>query len=239
MRGAIEPKLRWHQHCLLLLFFLQGCAIPETQLTHIRVEPAHLLPSYHVFEVEKVTNDTGKTFSFDISSFFADELESALRKKGYEIAEPGKAPAKALRMTCSIVSYSPSTAGQKAEATALGFVPGGFYFKPENTAVVKATLVDQQTGKMMADLISSKSQTETGVIPPISIRLRGAYRFAHVRGEARSEVCCLGPGLEDRRENQAELGRIGFRRIVEMRPTMAISASPCWRCDRASADDAR
>ena len=173
MRGAVKAKLRWPQHCLLLLFFLQGCAIPETQLTHIRVEAGASLAGYHVFEVEKVTNDTGKTFSFDVSSFFTDELESALRTKGYEIAEPGKAPAKALRVTCSIVSYSPSTAGEKAEATALGLVPGGFYFRPENTAVVKATLVDQQTGKTMADLVSSKSQTETGVIPPISIDSAG------------------------------------------------------------------
>jgi hypothetical protein len=167
--GKIEARLRWPRQCLLLLFLLQGCAIPETRVTHITVEPGASLADYHVFEVEKVTNDTGKTFSFDVSSFFADELESALRKKGYEIAEQGKAPAKALRVTCSIVAYSPSTAGQKAEATGLSFLPGGFYFWPENTAVVKATLLDQQTGKMMAELVSSQSQTETGVIPPVSI----------------------------------------------------------------------
>jgi hypothetical protein len=173
MRGEVETKLRWPRQCLLVLFLLQSCAVPETQLTHIRLEPGASLADYHVFEVEKVTNDTGKTFSFDVSSFFADELESALRKKGYEIAEQGTAPAKALRITCSIVSYSQSTGGEKAEATALGLVPGGFYFRPENTAVVKATLVDQQTGKTMADLISSKSQSETGVIPPISINSGG------------------------------------------------------------------
>ena len=173
MRGELEAKPSWPRQCLLLLFFLQGCAIPEAQLTHIRLEPGASLADYHVFEVEKVTNDTGKTFSFDVTSFFTDELDSALRKKGYEIAEPGTAPAKALRITCSIVSYSQSRTGEKAEATALGLVPGGFYFKPENTAVVKATLVDQQTGKTMADLISSKSQTETGVIPPISINSGG------------------------------------------------------------------
>ncbi len=173
MRGEVEAKLRWPRQCLLLLFFLQSCAIPETQLTHIRVEVGASLAGYRVFEVEKVTNDTGKTFSFDVSSFFTDELESALRTKGYEIAEQGKQPSKALRITCSIVSYSQSTTGEKAEATALGLVPGGFYFRPENTAVVKATLVDQQTGKTMADLISSKSQTETGVIPPISIASGG------------------------------------------------------------------
>lgn len=172
MRGKID-KVRWLQQCLLLLFLLQGCAIPETRVTHIRLEPGASLADYHVFEVEKVTNDTGKTFSFDVSSFFADELESALRTKGYEIAEQGTAPAKALRLTCSIVSYSPSTTGEKAEATGLSFLPGGFYFNPENTAVVKANIFDQQTGKMMADLVSSQSQTETGVIPPISIASGG------------------------------------------------------------------
>lgn len=126
MRGKIGAKLRWPQQCLLLFFFLHGCAIPETRVTHIGLEPGASLADYHVFEVEKVTNDTGKTFSFGVSSFFADELESALRTKGYEIAEQGKAPAKALRVTCGIVSYSPSAAGEKVEATALSLIPGGF-----------------------------------------------------------------------------------------------------------------
>jgi hypothetical protein len=165
MQGEFEDRLRWARRCLFLLFFLQGCVIPETRVTHIRLEPGASLADYHVFEVGNVTNDTGKAFSFDVSSFFTDELESALRTKGYEIAEQGKAPAKALRVTCSIVSYSPTTAGKMAEATALGVL----VYAPKDTAVVKATLVDRQTGKKMADLISSDSETVSGVLPPISI----------------------------------------------------------------------
>ncbi len=67
------------------------------------------------------------------------------------------------------MSYSPSTAGKKAEATALGLLPGGQYYAPKDTAVVKATLVDRQTGGKVADLISSDSETVFGVAPPISV----------------------------------------------------------------------
>jgi hypothetical protein len=167
MRGKLQARLRRARQYLFLLFVVQGCALPQTHLTHLRLEPGASLADYHVFEVGKVTNATGQTFSFDVSSYFTDELESALRAKGYEVAGPGQAPAKELRIECSILSYSPASAGKKAEATALWLVHGE-YLAPEDATTIKATLIDQQTGKTMADLISSESTTETGVLPNVS-----------------------------------------------------------------------
>jgi hypothetical protein len=165
MRADLETKLPRTGLYLFLLFFLYGCA----ESTQITVEPGGSLSDYHVFDVEKVSNDTGKAFSFDVSSFFTDELRSALQTKGYEVAEQRDVPGKVLIVKCSITSYSPSTTGTKAEATALGLVPGGYFITPKDTTTVKATLIDQQTGKTMADIVSNKSETETGVVPPLII----------------------------------------------------------------------
>ena len=133
------------------------------------MQPGASLSDYHVLQVGKVSNDTGQTFSDDIIGFFTDELKSDLRDKGYDIAEQGDVPGNVLIVNCSIVAYSPSTAGTKAEAMALGLVPGGFLVTPKDTTTVKATLVDQKTGKVMADIVSKESETETGLMPATSI----------------------------------------------------------------------
>jgi hypothetical protein len=166
MRAELDTKPRRAELYLFLLFCLQGCVASQTEIT---LEPGASLSNYHVLDVETVTNDTGQTFSFDVSGFFTDELESALRTKGYEIAEQGKAPAKALLVKCSIVSYSPGTAGKKVAAEGLGLLPGGIFLIPKDTTTVKATLIDQQTGKTMAEIITNQSETESGVLPPVSV----------------------------------------------------------------------
>jgi hypothetical protein len=155
VRAALRAKLRGARY-LFLLFFLYGCA----ETTQITLEPGASLSDYHVLEVAQVANDTGQTFSFDISSFFLDELQSALRTKGYEIAGQEQSQAKTLIVKCSIVTYSPGNAGKKAAAVALGLLPGGYFVTPKDTTTVKAALIDLQTGKTMADIVSSQSETE-------------------------------------------------------------------------------
>jgi hypothetical protein len=165
MQAEFEAKLHRAWLYLLVLFTVQACAAT----TQINVEQGASLSEYNVFEVAKVTNDTGQTFSFDITSFFTDELESALRTKGYEVLGQGDASGKLLIVNCSIVSYSAGTAAKKAAAMALGLVPGGYFMTPKDSATVKVTLIDQKTSKTMAELESSQSETESGLIPPTSL----------------------------------------------------------------------
>jgi AbrB family looped-hinge helix DNA binding protein len=158
-------KLHWAAGLsMFLLFFLNGCA----DTTQITVEPGAALGDYHILEVGKVSNDTGQTFSVDIIGFFTDELKTDLREKGYDVADQGDVPGKVLIVNCSIVSYSPSSVGTKAEAMALNMLPGGFLVTPKDTTTVKATLLDQKTGKVMADIVSNQSETETGLMPATS-----------------------------------------------------------------------
>jgi hypothetical protein len=163
MRPGLPAKLRWARY-LLLLLFVYGCS----ETTQITSEPGASLSDYHVLEVAPVTNDTGQIFSFDIASFFTDELQSDLRSKGYEIAGHEQSQAKILIIKCSIVSYSPGSAGKKAAAVALGLLPGGYFVTPKDTTTVKATLIDPQTGKTLADIVSNQSETESGLLPPTS-----------------------------------------------------------------------
>jgi hypothetical protein len=165
MREETQPRARWVR-CLFLLMFLQGCAV---ETTHVTEELGVPLQGYQILQVLPATNQTGQTFSFDISSFFTDELESDLRTKAHQVSAPGQVQPKTLIIKCSILSYSPATAGKTAEATALGFLPGGFYFAPQDTTKVKADLIDQQSGRIVANVISIQSQPESGLVPLVSV----------------------------------------------------------------------
>jgi hypothetical protein len=168
----LELELAEMQHglhwvcCLLLLIVVQGCAADTTNVT---AAPGASLSSYRVLQVPPASNETGQTFSFDIGSFFTDELESALRTKGLAVSAPGQVQPNTLIVKCSILSYSPGTAGKKAESMALGVLPGGFLAMPKDSTNVKADLIDQQSGKVVANVSSTQSQPESGLMPPMSV----------------------------------------------------------------------
>jgi hypothetical protein len=46
---------------------------------------------------------------------------------------------------------------------------GGFYFAPQDTTKVKADLIDQQSGRIVASVISIESQPESGLVPLVSV----------------------------------------------------------------------
>jgi hypothetical protein len=165
MREESRPRAR-SVRCLFLLMFLQGCAVEST---HVTQELGVPLQGYQILQVLPATNQTGQTFSFDISGFFTHELESDLRTKGHQVLAPGQVQPKTLIIKCSILSYSPGTAGKTAEATALGLLPGGFYFAPHDATKVKADLIDQQSGKIVASVISIQSQPESGLVPTVTV----------------------------------------------------------------------
>jgi hypothetical protein len=162
MRASLNSYLLCIQ-CLLLALLLAACA----DTTQMNVEPGASLADYHLIEIGKVTNDTGETYSFDVTGYFNDELHHALTTKGYTVAEPGESAGKALVVNCSIVSYSAGSAGKKFASGALGLVPGGYFMTPKDSATIKSTVTDLQSGKVVADLVSTPSETES-VMPGTS-----------------------------------------------------------------------
>jgi hypothetical protein len=165
MQADSRSKLLGGVPILFLLASTCGCASSPTQLT---MQPGASLSEYRIFEVDPASNDTGQTFSFDVSEFFTGELQDDLRNKGYVVASQSDAPGNILIVKCSIVSYSAGTVGKKAAAEVLGLVPGGFLMMPKDSTTVKTKLVDQKTGKVMADLVSNEAETESGIMPPTS-----------------------------------------------------------------------
>ena len=153
---------------MFLAWSIAGCVTRSN--TDIALEPGATLSQYRDIEVQ-VTNDTQQTYSFDIASFFADELKTALRAKGYEIVERGTAAGQVLILKCSIVAYSPDTAGKRALATAIGSMPGVMMLAPKDTATIKATLIDQQSGKILADILSYRKMPSDGVVPNINVHV--------------------------------------------------------------------
>ncbi len=151
-----NPNLRCTRF-LIVALLLGGCA----QTTQINVAPGASLADYHTIEIGKVTNDTGETYSYDITGFFHDELRHALTTKGYTVAEQGEAAGKVLVANCSITSYSAGSAGKKLASAGLGLVPGGYFMTPKDSATIKTKLIDLQSGKVVADLVSTPSETES------------------------------------------------------------------------------
>jgi hypothetical protein len=148
---------------LIIALLAGGCA----DTTQISVEPGASLTDFHTIEIGKITNDTGETYSYDITGFFTDELQHALTTKGYTVAAQGEATGKVLVVNCSITAYSAGSAGKKAASAALGLVPGGYFMTPKDSATIKSTLIDQQSGKTVADLVSTPSEYES-VMPGTS-----------------------------------------------------------------------
>jgi hypothetical protein len=149
----------------ILCFCFFGLLASCSGSTQIALDPGASLRDYRAFVVEPASNDTGQNYSFDIASFFTDELKSSLQAKGYEIVEPGE-NATSLVVKSSITSYSSGNAGKKAAAVVLGLVPGGYFMTPTDAVKVKAILTDERTGKTMADIVSNQSAAE-GLTPAI------------------------------------------------------------------------
>jgi hypothetical protein len=52
---------------------------------------------------------------------------------------------------------------------ALGLIPAGPYFGPKDSTHVEADLIDQQSGKVVANVFTTQSAIETGIMPPVSV----------------------------------------------------------------------
>ncbi len=49
------------------------------------------------------------------------------------------------------------------------FSLAAFTFDPKDTTNVKADLIDQQCGRIVANVLSSQSQPKSGLLPPVSV----------------------------------------------------------------------
>jgi hypothetical protein len=120
---------------------LSGCAAEPAPLA---TEPGVSLAGRTNIAVAPASNDTGQNYDFDLTGTFTEDLKSALLAKGYTVIDTKAAPPDALIIQCSFLSYVPGNAAAK-------IVGAG-----RSEARVKTTVVDQKTGQVVGDLLTTK-----------------------------------------------------------------------------------
>ena len=128
--------------CMLVSLLVFGCAGSSPA---VRMESAEPLRKYGIFEVAPVSNDTGKTFAFDIAEEFGNQIRSQLESKGYIVAAGSGGTDDALIIRCSITSYEPGSAFARWLAPGAG----------KTQATVLTSLVDKRTGTTIGELLSA------------------------------------------------------------------------------------
>jgi hypothetical protein len=128
--------------CWLVSLLVFGCAGSSPA---VRMESAEPLRKYRIFEVAPVSNETGKTFAFDIAEEFENQIRSQLESKGYIVAADPGGTDDALIIRCSITSYEPGSAFARWLAPGAG----------KTQATVLTSMVDKRTGSAVGEMLSA------------------------------------------------------------------------------------
>lgn len=129
---------------LMVSILVFGCGASSPA---VRMESAEPLRKYGVFEVAAVSNDTGKTFAFDIAEEFGNQIRSQLESKGYIVASGSTGTDDALIVRCSITSYEPGSAFARWLAPGAG----------KTQATVLTSLVDKRTDATVGEMLSAEA----------------------------------------------------------------------------------
>jgi hypothetical protein len=140
------------------LLLVVSCTAPPPEL---EMQPGASLLGRKTLAVAPASNDTGQTYELDIAGVFTDDLTSALRSKGYTVVDATTAPADAVIVQSSFISYAPGNAFQRWLMPGLG----------PTEATVKTILTDKSTGSVLAGMLTRKEVTSGGLFSV------GAYEF--------------------------------------------------------------
>lgn len=119
---------------VFLSFSVAGC-------TSSAIGSGHSLSGYKNVEVVPVSNETGRTFDFDITGEIAGNIISRLQQEGFNIE---RTSGNTLVIRSSLTSY-----GTQAAGTA--------------TCTVRSVLLDKKTGKVLVEIVASSSVVAGGL----------------------------------------------------------------------------
>ncbi len=128
---------------LIILLLVVGGCFPHQKLM-VWMENGVSLSEYKVFEVMPVSNETGKTFEFDVADELTQHIKAKIKDKGYVINERKEAKDSVLVIKSSLITYKPGST-----ATRL-LLPGG----GKTRATVRTSLIDKMTGKVIGEMVS-------------------------------------------------------------------------------------
>jgi len=135
--------------CLFLLLG-GGCA---TERPMVRMEKGASLTGYKLVEVTPVSNETGRTYDFEVTDVITQYIKSSLQEKGFTVAEITSAEENVIILKSSLTSYEPGSAFKR------WLLPG--YGKTQCT--LKTSLIDKKTGKILGEMVAAEAVGSGGL----------------------------------------------------------------------------
>lgn len=143
----MKKRLLW---LFFMMVFTGGCATGKP-MSWLDKETS--VSSYKVFEVVPVSNDTGKTYDFDVAADLTKEIKAKLEDKGYAVVDTNTARESVLILKSSLILYEPGSALKRWLYTGYG----------ATQCTVKSTLIDKQRGKIIGEIQVAKTISEGGL----------------------------------------------------------------------------
>jgi hypothetical protein len=135
---------------LVVLIVESGCATGRPMAW---VEAGASLAQYRQVEIPPVTNDTGQAYDFDVAGTLTEKIRSRLTDKGYGVRGEGAAQGAVLVLKTRLTAYEPGSAAKRWLAPGHG----------ATHCTVRVSLIDQQSGKPVGEIIVAKAVSEGGL----------------------------------------------------------------------------
>lgn len=152
-------KTNYKKRCVLtsLLFIVVvGCGSIVKSKPITRITEGVLFTKYQAFEVEPVTNETGKTFNFDVTDNLTRHIKSALEDLGYTVTNRPDLLQNVLVIKSSLIAFEPGSAFKRWLGAPI--VPAG-----KTQATIKTSLIDKQNGDVIGDIVSAEAVSGGGL----------------------------------------------------------------------------
>lgn len=142
-RGLFIKATRMSAAAIALAFFassLSGC-------TSRGVTSGPSLSGYEDFEVMPVSNETGRTFDFDVAAEITSNIMSELSQEGFKVEG---ASDNTIVIRSSLISYDTHVAGTA-------------------TCTVRSVLLDKKTNRILDEIVTSSS-VSAGGLPHLGLK---------------------------------------------------------------------
>jgi hypothetical protein len=133
---------------LISLFFISCASKPV-----VRMENVDSLAKYGAFEVVPVTNETGKTYDFDVAGELTKYIKSQLKERGYVVGDNIVGEKSILIIKSSLIAFKPGSAFKRWLLPGVG----------KTHATVRISLIDKASGTLVGEMVSTEVVSRGGL----------------------------------------------------------------------------
>lgn len=128
---------------LLLALVTAACATTEPM---VWLDKGVSLAQYRAVEVLLMSNETGKTFEFDVATTLTEHLKEKLQEKGFEVVAERMGDAPVLVLQSRLVVYEPGSAAARWVMPGLG----------RTQCTVRSSLIDKRSGRILGEIVTAE-----------------------------------------------------------------------------------